>query len=136
MAATHIAGGCLCGRVRYRTSPNLHSLNNCHRIDCRRASGAPFVTWGTVDSAALQVDGEVRWLEHAGRVRGFAACCGTTLFFLDQTAAEATDLAIATLDDPTPFAPEMNIWTEDQLPWVPLDPQLPAYRRSRSHERS
>jgi hypothetical protein len=39
-------------------------------------------------------------------------------------------LTIASLDDPTPFPPEMSIWTEDRLPWVIMDESRPTYRRS------
>ena len=43
-----IEGGCLCGGVRYRLTAEPERLCDCHCIDCRRASAAPFVTWGTV----------------------------------------------------------------------------------------
>ena len=33
-------------------------------------------------------------------------------------------VTIASLDDPTPFAPERAIWIEDRLPWVVIDPGL------------
>jgi len=67
---------------------------------------------------------------HAGRVRSFAACCGTHLFFEDSEDAPTIDVTIASLDDPRPFEPERAIWLEDRLPWVKLDERLPAYRRS------
>jgi hypothetical protein len=110
------------------------TLNDCHCIDCRRSSGAPYVTWGTVPRAKLKLltgRESVREVAHADRVRSFAACCGTHLFFADTADSETIDVTIASLDDPTPFAPQMVIWTEDRLPWVRLDESLPAYRRSR-----
>jgi hypothetical protein len=77
------------------------------------------------------LSGEVRKVPHANRVRSFAACCGTHLFFEDALDAESVDVALASLDDPTPFPPRMSIWTEDRLPWVILDESRPIYRRSR-----
>ena len=116
-------GGCLCGRVRYRLEENPHHVCDCHCIDCRRASGAPFVTWGIVAAEKLTVrSGEVRTVKHANRVRSFAACCGTSLFFQDDEAAPSIDVAIAKLDDPEPHAPDRSIWVEDHISWVPLDP--------------
>jgi hypothetical protein len=53
------------------------------------------------------------------------------LFFEDAPDSESVDVAIASLDEPMPFPPEMAIWTEDRLPWVRLDDSRPAYRRSR-----
>ena len=65
-------------------------------------------------------------MAHAGRLRGFAACCGTQILFEDAPDFPSLDVAIATLDDPSPFPPKRAIWTEDKLPWVLLDPSLPA----------
>lgn len=129
---TSIAGGCLCGGTRYALETPPTSLNDCHCIDCRRSSGAPFVTWGTVPRAQLKITaGSVRQIPHANRVRSFAACCGTHLFFEESAEAESIDVTIASLDDPAPFPPEFAIWTEDRLPWVLLSPHRPAYLRSR-----
>lgn len=126
-----LSGGCLCGGTRYRLLAAPTSLGDCHCIDCRRASGAPYVTWGTVPRDQVQItSGQVRRVPHAGRVRSFAACCGTPLFFEDAPDSATIDVTIASLDDPRPFGPRKAIWTEDRLPWVPLDPALPAHRQS------
>ena len=128
---TEIVGGCLCGGTRYRLEEAPRNLCDCHCEDCRRSSGAPFVTWGTVARERLRVtSGGVRQVPHAGRVRSFAACCGTHLFFEDSADAPTIDVTIATLDDPRAFAPGRIIWVEDRLPWVKLDERLPAFRRS------
>ncbi len=129
MASGSIEGGCLCGGTRYRLLTAPVGVGDCHCIDCRRASGAPYVTWGSVRPDQLEVcKGEPRQVRHADRIRTFAACCGTPLFFAEDD--QWIDVAIATLDDPTPFAPEKAIWTEDRLPWVPLDPARPHFVRS------
>ena len=127
-----IEGGCLCGGLRYRLEAAPTDRNDCHCIDCRRSSGAPYVTWGTVKRDQLRITaGEVRRIPHANRVRSFAACCGTHVFFEDSREAETVDVTIASLDDPTPFPPEMSIWTEDRLPWVALNETRPVFLRSR-----
>ncbi len=126
-----IVGGCLCGGTRYRLEEEPRDLCDCHCEDCRRSSGAPFVTWGTVKRESLRVTaGSVRKVPHAGRVRSFAACCGTHLFFEDSDDAPTIDFTVASLDDPRAFPPERVIWVEDRLPWVKLDDGLPAYRKS------
>lgn len=125
-----IAGGCLCGRVRYRLLEAPTHVCDCHCIDCRRASGAPFITWGIVKRGSLEVlSGEVRKVLFAGRIRMFAACCGTQLFFLDDEGAASTDVTIASLDSPGDHPPQITVWTEDRLPWVHLDASRAAFRR-------
>lgn len=120
-----IEGGCLCGLVRYHLLVAPEDLCDCHCVDCRRAGGAPYVTWGSVPKDQLRIlSGEVKSVAFAGRNRSFAGCCGTPLFFDEGAASGSIDVTIASLDDPTPFAPERAIWIEDRLPWVVIDPGL------------
>jgi hypothetical protein len=74
--------------------------------------------------------GEPRKIAHANRIRSFAACCGTHLFFEDTKDSATIDVTIASLDDPAPFAPQKAIWLEDKLPWVTLDKSLPSFQKS------
>ena len=125
-------GGCLCGAVRYRLHGPLKQLSDCHCLDCRRASAAPFVTWGTVNRDNIEiVSGEVKRVHYADRLRSFAGCCGTPLFFQDSDDSEWIDVTIASLDHPEIHAPQVTIWTEDRLPWIPLDSSRPSFARGR-----
>jgi hypothetical protein len=74
--------------------------------------------------------GEPRKVAHANRIRCFAACCGTHLFFEDNKDSDTIDVTIASLDDPAPFAPQKAIWLEDKLPWVTIDESLPSFLKS------
>jgi hypothetical protein len=74
--------------------------------------------------------GEPRKIAYANRIRSFAACCGTHLFFEDTKDSETVDVTIASLDEPTPFAPQKAIWLEDKLPWVKLDESLPMFQKT------
>jgi hypothetical protein len=129
---SEIEGGCLCGGVRYRLQEPPRRISDCHCIDCRRASAAPFVTWGEVrrDRVAL-VSGETKEVSHASRLRSFAACCGTPLFFADHAKTEQIDVTISSLDQPDSYVPEVAIWLEDRMPWVTLDPARPGHLQDR-----
>jgi hypothetical protein len=125
------AGGCVCGGTRYVLKSAPFALIDCHCIDCRRSAGAPYVTWGSVPRKDLHVTkGEPRKVAHANRIRCFAACCGTHLFFEDSKDLDTVDVTIASLDDPVPFAPRKVIWLEDKLPWVMIDESLPAFQKT------
>jgi hypothetical protein len=127
-----IDGGCLCGGVRYRLHESPAQLSDCHCLDCRRASAAPFVTWGSVPREKIELlSGELRKVRHAGRLRSFASCCGTPLFFQDNEESEQIDMTISSLDHPEAYPPGVTIWTEDRLPWVLLDPKRPTHRQGR-----
>lgn len=126
-----IEGGCLCGEVRYQLHESPVRICDCHCLDCRRASGAPYLTWGSLPKKRLGIiKGQVRKVTHANRIRTFAACCGTQLFFEDIEGAELIDVTIASLDAPESYQPDRAIWTEDRLPWVPLDTTRLAFRQA------
>jgi hypothetical protein len=126
-----LTGGCVCGGTRYALKSRPIAVIDCHCIDCRRSAGAPYVQWGSVPRADLIViQGEPRKIAHANRVRSFAACCGTHLFFEDSKDSKMIDVTIASLDDPTPFAPTKAIWLEDKLPWVTIDESLPSFPKT------
>ena len=134
---SQLEGGCLCGGVRYRLGELPKQLSDCHCLDCRRASAAPFVTWGAFRRDKIEiVSGELRKVYHAGPLRSFAGCCGTPLFIEDNPETEWVDVTICSLDEPTAFSPEVAIWTEDRLPWVLLDHGRPAFRRDRASEKA
>jgi hypothetical protein len=107
------------------------ALVDCHCIDCRRSAGGPYVQWGSVPRQDLAVTkGELRKIPYAARIRSFAACCGTHLFFEDSKDSENIDVTIASLDDPSPFAPTKVIFIEDKLPWVLTDESLPSFQKT------
>ena len=129
--AMEFTGGCLCGGTRYVLKSRPVALVDCHCIDCRRSAGAPYVMWGSVPREDLQLTkGEARKIEYADRIRSFAACCGTHLFFEDNKHSDTVDVTIASLDDPTPFAPQKAIFLEDKLPWVVIDKSVPAFQQT------
>jgi hypothetical protein len=89
------------------------------------------VQWGSVPRQDLVVTkGEPRKIPYANRIRSFAACCGTHLFFEDSKDSDNIDVTIASLDDPIPFAPQKTIFLEDKLPWVTIDKSLPSFPKT------
>ncbi len=130
-----IRGGCVCGGTRYLLKNRPLAVVDCHCIDCQKSAGAPYLTWGTMPRQDLIVTkGESRKIQYENRLRSFAACCGTHLFFEDSADSDNIDIAIATLDDPTPFAPQKVIWLEDKLPWVAVDKSVPSFLKTPTHE--
>ena len=97
-------GGCVCWRDAYVLKSRPLALVDCHCIDCRRSAGAPYVSVGIDARADLVVTkGEPRRIAYTNRIRSFAACCGTHLFFEDSKDSDTIDFTIASLDDPAIF---------------------------------
>jgi len=126
-----IRGGCLCGAVRYQAGGEPYDVTHCHCLDCRRSSGAAFVTWASFRLNDFQItSGQPRELKWAGRLRSFCPQCGTPLTFKSGLDAEEIDVTVCSFDDPTIVTPRDHTWTEDRLPWIAMD-DLPAYKQSR-----
>ena len=122
-------GGCLCGAVRYRvTGPALRGTI-CHCGICRRAGGAPFLTWAIFASAqhAWTRGTPASFQASAAAIRTFCRACGGPLSF--QFAGTVSDqilgVTIGTLDRPDGFPPTRHNWTSSQLPWISLFDGLP-----------
>ncbi|MGE5208329.1 MAG: GFA family protein [Alphaproteobacteria bacterium] len=129
-----ITGGCVCGGTRYVLRSRPLTVVDCHCIDCRKSAGAPYVTWGTMPRKDLIItQGEPRKIPYENRIRSFASCCGTHLFFEDSADSDNIDVTVASLDDPRPFAPTKAIWLEDKLPWVVIDESIPSFQKTPKH---
>jgi hypothetical protein len=124
-----LSGGCLCGSVRYRMEGAPRMVSNCHCSLCRRASGAPFVTWLTVRRESFhQVHGT---LEHyASSDHGWRAhCskCGTQVTSGSSRYDGYVEVTAATLDHPALAVPERHTFWPDRLPWVRCEDGLPRH---------
>jgi hypothetical protein len=87
------------------------------------------VQWGSVPRENLIITvGTTRKIPYENRIRSFAACCGTHLFFEDSKDSDTIDFTIASLDDPTPFPPTKTIFLEDKLPWIAINPVIPSFQ--------
>ncbi len=126
-----LAGGCLCGAVRYQAAAAPFHETVCHCADCRRAVGASAVAWFTVPLSAF------RWMagtpaafqSSPGVMRRFCAVCGTSLTY--EGALGEVDVTTCSLDDPAAVPPRDHTHTAAQLPWNIIGDGLPAYPQGR-----
>ena len=126
-------GGCLCGALRYRAVGHPRSVNHCHCRMCRKAGGAPFVTWATFARAAVSITaGEPTFYRSSAIAeRGFCAQCGSAMIWRSTRGSDEIDITAGTLDDPNMLNPRDHIWTENAPPWLHLADGLPRYPRER-----
>jgi len=122
-----LAGGCLCGRVRYEASPD-HRDGYCHCRMCQLA-------FGNTRAAFLNLrKAEVRWLSSPAYYasskiarRGFCSHCGTPLSF-EYLDSERMDLAVGSLDDPSALKPTAHFAVESRVAAWHADDGLPGER--------
>jgi hypothetical protein len=120
---TGLAGGCLCGAVRYSISGSPFAAEYCHCSMCQKSSGAPFITWMDFKKEQLAwTAGEPTEYKSSENVRrGFCAVCGSTLSFRDTRHPLYFSLAITSLEDPNLVKPTYHIYTDDRVKWLKID---------------
>ena len=129
-----IEGRCLCGAVRYRACGPAYGITHCHCKTCRRASGAPFVTWAGFDTDKITfTKSEPAVYKSSPKVtRTFCGKCGTALTYQRADMPGSIDVTLGSMDEPETLMPEDHTWTESRLSWIVLDDRLPKYPRERT----
>jgi hypothetical protein len=124
-------GQCHCGAIRYEMPSDYVYHAACHCGDCRRATGAPMVSWALTATEAVKIEGEPRVYassEH-GR-RHFCGECGSSLFYTNQVVfPDMIDVQTATLDDPDVFPLGAHVQTAERIGWMEKAHELPMFER-------
>jgi hypothetical protein len=138
VAEPTLEGGCLCGAIRYRATGPPRNATHCHCTICRRASGAAFVTWITVDAEGFRFTrgAPARYRSSSRATRTFCATCGTPLTFQLLADPNEVDLTVCSLERPEEIAPQDHTFARHMLPWVEMDDSLPRYPERRTEEPS
>jgi hypothetical protein len=133
-----ITGGCCCGNVRYQITAEPLGGMNCHCRTCQKSVGAPYLAAMFVPSTALIITGNYK--EFATKAasgntvyRGFCPECGSSLFGRNSGFPNVRPIAAATLDDPSIFTPNKDIWVADAQPWDYMNPHLPKFAGNASN---
>lgn len=127
-----IAGGCLCGAVRYtlRSAPKGASL--CHCRSCQRATGSAYFPFLFVTEGDLDISGQVTEFTSTGASgkqihRGFCGKCGSTVFGRLDIFPGFRTISASSLDDPAVYSPEVDMWVKDKQHWDYLNPALKKF---------
>ncbi len=107
----------------------------CHCRDCQRATGGGHACVVVVPADSFKItrgERSYHFSESAAgghHKRGFCAGCGSRL-----TGGENSDVTTGivginagSLDDPSWFRSQMDIFTSEAQPWDQMDPSLPKY---------
>jgi hypothetical protein len=126
-------GGCLCGAVRYESAGDPVFSLQCHCRDCQRQSGSAYNAAMRVPSAGFRVTKGapkqyVTTSDSGNAVsRAFCGDCGSPIYIQVSTRPDLVGLRVGTLDDPSGFRAEADIFVKSAQPWDYMDPALPKY---------
>lgn len=126
-------GGCLCGAVRYELAGAPQFSLQCHCRDCQRSSGTAYIAAMRVPAAGFRITqgSPKRYLSRsdAGNAiaRVFCGDCGSPIYVQVSSRPDIVGLRVGTLDDPSPFRAEADIFVKSAQPWDHMDPALPKF---------
>ena len=126
--AEEMAGGCQCGRIRYRVAITSDDAYLCHCRMCQRATGGVSIAFKNVRKD------DVTWTHEPDRYasspiasRGYCSACGTPLTFEFPDSA-TMDLTVGSFDQPGRFRPTHHFAVESRHEaWLDTR-DLPTYR--------
>ena len=111
--AREMAGGCACGRVRYRVMISDSDAYLCHCRMCQRATGSVSIAFKSVKRADVKWESGPDWYDSSPIAqRPYCSSCGTSLGFAFKEGSENFDLTVASFDDPSGFVPKEHFGVE------------------------
>lgn len=115
-----IAGGCLCGAVRFVATAPPVGTAYCHCRWCRRHTGAPVAAFADFRKADVTFTAgtPAKYASSPGALRGFCAACGSTLTFEGDNTPDLINIHVGALDEPEKFPPAEVASPESRLPWL------------------
>lgn len=132
-----LAGGCLCGAVRYSFEGEVGAAGYCHCADCRRISGSAFGISVPVASAGFTITrGTPKAYTKPGDsgrlvTRYFCPDCGAPIYTQPPLHPDRVYIKAGSLDDPSAVKPNRQAWTASKVDWAEIDPDIESSERAR-----
>lgn len=126
-------GGCACGAIRYELTAEPFFQAACHCRACQYTSGgSPTLAMGFPAAALTITKGEPRFYwsdgDSGAKVgRAFCETCGTPLFSKPEANSAMVVIKVGSLDDPSAFAVQANIYAKGAQPWHYMAPGVPKF---------
>ena len=136
MADLPLAGGCLCGGVRFEVKEPLGNAGYCHCKRCQRRTGTGASIQARIAPGSLTItSGEdlIRAYEPPdGFAKLFCSSCGSSLFSRSRRNPEVMSVRLGAFDSDPGVRPAYRQFVAYASPWEPLpDDGLPRFPETR-----
>ena len=127
-------GGCACEGIRYEIAGDPVFMVDCQCRQCQRASGTGHQSHLTFVGAKVTIEGELSYWQSVGEAgsvkrRGFCPTCGSSITLTIDGKPDVFIVTPASLDDPSPYKPNLVSWTSAGYGWDYLDPSVPKFEK-------
>lgn len=127
-----LAGGCLCGAIRYEAHGAPAFVAQCFCRDCQLATGTGHTTIAGFPASRFLLSGTPSVYTSTGDTGGkvhrhFCPRCGSRLYTTGDHPGDLRIVQVGTLDEPGRVTPTAAIYVKDRIAWDIVDPDLPQY---------
>jgi hypothetical protein len=125
--------GCLCGAIRYAMAGEPVFSSQCHCRDCQRASGSAYIATMRVIAAGFRIaQGTPKYYVAAADsgnevTRAFCGNCGSPIYSQVSARPDLVGIRATSLDDPSWFRAEADIFVRSAQPWDHMNLAVPKY---------
>lgn len=128
-------GGCACGAIRYECTAGPMMMLKCHCRDCQHVTGDGFAAAVVIPAESFRITrGQLRYHFTESMARGkhkrrFCPECGSRITGAESEAGDSPYVGVlaGSLDDPSWFSPQMDIFVSDAQPWDQMDPAISKF---------
>ena len=125
-----IAGGCLCGAVRFAIKDRVLYAGYCHCSQCRRFSGTASTALGGIAAEDLTItsgaDLLARYVKSPATTLVFCSICGSSLY-AEKPLFGTLHLRYGCLDKPPTLLPTVHMYASSAVSWAPIVDDMPRF---------
>ena len=107
----------------------------CHCRDCQHVTGDGFAAAVVIPAESFRITrGQLRYhftesMARGKHKRGFCPECGSRITGAESEAGDSPYVGVlaGSLDDPSWFSPQMDIFVSDAQPWDQMDPAISKF---------
>ena len=125
-----LAGGCLCGAIRFSAVPVKPEMGVCHCSMCRKAQGSAFGANIPVPEAQFTLtrgaEALVSYASTPDKKRCFCGTCGSPIYSA-LAGVPVVRLRAGSLDKPDGVVPSGHIFAASHATWHRITDDLPQH---------
>ena len=128
-------GSCLCRAITYNTNTAPLRTFNCHCEDCRKCSGAPYLTNIFVKEGDLYIQGNLKSYIHKSEsgnkiTKKFCEQCGCQMFSLNEGRPGLVRIHAGTVNELEVIKPQGDVWVSKKIPSIKIDESLDQFQKN------
>ena len=125
-------GNCFCKKTTWEFEGDMTWGCYCHCDDCRKASGAAYLTNLFVKAEGLTIEGERMEFKHkadsgSDMTKVNCAKCGSPVYGLNSSREGIVVIRAGSLDQKELVKPGVNLFVPHKIPSTPLDEDLKTF---------